>query len=354
MKILVINPGSTSTKIAIYENERQVWMAGAHIRPSQTTQFKHVNDQYDQRKAFIINALHEAGLPLKFDAVIGRGGLLKPTRGGVYEVNEAMKNDLWHAEMEHASNLGALLADDIAQMCSCRAFTADPVVVDEFIPEARLTGLAGIERRSIFHALNSKAVSRKYADSVGRRYEELNLIVIHLGGGISVSAHRQGRVIDVNNALNGEGPFSPERAGTIPSQQMAELCFSGRYTLKEIKKLLSGRGGLISLVGDNDVRNVAREAENGHEPHRTVLSAMLYNVAKQTGAMFAALRGQVDAIIITGGIAFSHYCIDMLTPQISYMAPVVVMPGEDEMGSLAANALRALRDESVLQTYPSI
>lgn len=353
MRILVINPGSTTTKIAIYENEHRVWTAGTHLRPSQIAHFNHINEQYEQRKQFILDTLSHDSIPLSFDAVIARGGILRPMRGGVYEVNEAMRHDLWHAEMEHASNLGALMADDIAQACGCRALIADPVVVDELIPEARLTGIRGIERKSLFHALNSKAVSRKYAESQGKRYEEMNIIVIHLGGGISVSAHRHGRVIDVNNALNGDGPFSPERAGTIPAEQMAEMCFSGRYTLKQVRRMLSGRGGLTSLVGDNDVRRVAAEAEKGHEPQHTALNAMLYNVAKQTGAMYAALRGQADAIIITGGIAFSQYCIDRLMPQIDYLAPVVVMPGEGEMEALALSALRVLRGEEQPQSYPS-
>lgn len=354
MRILVINPGSTSTKIAVYDDGRQVWMSGTHHKPSETARLKHVNEQYAMRMEYILSTLEHDDIPLRFDGVIARGGLLKPTRGGVYEVNEAMRRDLQYAEMEHASNLGGLLADEIARKCGCPAFIADPVVVDEMVPMARITGLAGMERKSIFHALNSKAVSRRYAQSVGKRYEELKLIVAHIGGGISVSAHCNGRVIDVNNALNGDGPFSPERAGTLPALQLAELCFSGRYTLKDVKKLLSGRGGLISLLRDNDVRNVAAKAEEGYEPYRTVVNAMMYNVAKQTGAMHVTLQGRTDAIIITGGIAFSHYCMSLLKPQVEYLAPVVIMPGENEMEALAINAFGALNGTMPVLTYPSM
>lgn len=351
MKIFVINPGSTSTKIALFIDEKPVWVAGAHHPAHELVNFRHVNEQYAYRRDFVLKLLAEAGIPLEFDAVIARGGLLKPTPGGVYAVNERMKHDLIHARMEHACNLGALIADEIARKCNCPAYIADPEVVDEFEPAARLTGIPEIERISIFHALNSKAVSRKYAASLGRHYEDLNLIVVHLGGGISVSAHRKGRVIDVNNALNGEGPFSPERAGTLPADQFAELCFSGKYTLKQVKKMLNGNGGLTAHLGTNDVVTVAQKARDGEEPYKGVLDAMLYTVAKQVGAMYVTLRGQADAIILTGGIAHSDYCVTILKEQIDYLAPVVLMPGEDEMGSLAFNALGALKGELRLQVY---
>lgn len=351
MKIFVINPGSTSTKVALYHNEQQVWVKGAHHPAQELVHYAHVNDQYEYRKQFILRLLAEAGIPLDFDAVIARGGLLKPTPGGVYVINEPMKYDLLHARMEHACNLGALIADDIASLCGCPAYIADPEVVDELQPAARLTGLPQIERISIFHALNSKAVSRKYATSLGKHYEDLNLIVVHLGGGISVGAHRRGRVIDVNNALNGDGPFSPERAGTLPADQFVELCFSGQYTLKEVKKLLNGKGGLMAHLGTTDVATISCKAEAGEEPYKGVLDAMLYTVAKQVGAMYVALSGRVDAIILTGGIAHSTYCIGLLRPQIDYLAPLVLMPGEDEMGSLAFNALGALKGELPLQVY---
>ena len=351
MKILVINPGSTSTKVAVYKDEKQLWMTGAHHPVDELSKFHHILDQLDYRRDFILSRLKEADIPLDFDAVIGRGGLLKPLRGGVYAVNEKMKEDLWNSQLEHACNLGAIIADEIASRCSCPAFIADPVVVDELRPEARLTGIPGIERKSIFHALNSKAVSRKYAASIGKKYEELNLIVAHLGGGISVGAHRKGKVIDVNNALNGEGPFSPERAGTIPAGQLVDLCFSGKYDARKIKKMLNGNGGITAHLGTNDMITIEHELDAGNRQVMKVVDAMDYTIAKQIGAMYVSLMGNVDAIILTGGIAYCKYCVDQLRQQVGYLAPVVVMPGEDELGSLAYNALGVLRGTLPLLEY---
>ncbi len=350
-KIFVINPGSTSTKLAVYENEKPIWMTGAHHPTNELARFQHINEQYEYRRDFILARLEKEGIALDFDAVIARGGLLHPTGGGVYPINEKMKHDLIHAELEHACNLGALIADDIAKMCSCPAFIADPEVVDEFEPRSRISGIPEIQRLSVFHALNSKAVSRKYAASIGKHYEDLNLIVVHLGGGISVGAHKRGRVVDVNNALNGEGPFSPERAGTVPGQQLVDLCFSGKYTKREIEKLLCGKGGLIAYLGTTDMITISSKAAEGEEPYKSVLDAMLYTIAKQVGAMFVTLKGQCDGIIITGGIAHSQYCSSILCEQIDYLAPIIMMPGEDEMGSLAYNALGALNGEMPLQEY---
>lgn len=351
MRILVINPGSTSTKLAIYEENTCVWMTGAHHPAKDLAPFHHVNEQYEYRREFILDLLRKAGIEIRFDAVIARGGLLKPTPGGVYTINERMKHDLLHSEHEHACNLGALIAEDIATLCGCPAFIADPEVVDELQPMARLTGIPEIRRISIFHALNSKAVSRRYAATLGKHYEEMNLIVAHLGGGISVSAHHHGRVIDTNNALNGDGPFTPERAGTVPANQLVELCFSGRYDERQIKKMLCGQGGLVAHLGNNDMIGIAANAEQGIEPDKSVLDAMLYNVAKHVGAMHVTLGGETDAIILTGGIMHSRYCSESLVKQVAFLAPTILMPGEDEMGALAANALGALRGELPLQTY---
>lgn len=351
MKIFVINPGSTSTKLAIYEDEKQVWAGGAHHSVKDLDKFHNPIEQFQYRLKLVYDILEKNNIPVKFDAIIARGGLLKPTPGGVYRIDDRIKYDLIHAKMEHACNLGALIADDMAGKCGCPSYIADPEVVDELIEEARLTGIPEINRISIFHALNSKAVSRKYACTIEKKYEDINLIVVHLGGGISVSAHRKGKVIDVNNALNGEGPFSPERAGTIPADQFAELCFSGKYSLREVKKMLNGKGGLIAHLGSNDVATIAEKAEAGEEPFRKVLHAMIYTVAKQIGAMYVALSGKVDAIILTGGIAYCDYCVELLKERIDYLAPIVVMPGEDEMGSLAYNAINALNGNFQLQTY---
>lgn len=351
MRILVINPGSTSTKIAVFEDEKQVWTSGAHHPGSELARFEHVIDQYAYRRDFIIDRLREGGIEMKFDAVIGRGGLLKPLRGGVYAVNERMRRDLMETRREHACNLGALMAAELAGLCGCPAMTADPVVVDELQPVARIGGLPGMERQSVFHALNQKAVARRYAASQGKRYEDMDLIVAHLGGGISVGAHRKGSVIDVNNALGGEGPFTPDRAGTLPAMQLAELCFSGRYSLKQVRRMICGGGGLVAWLGSNDMISISARAEAGEEPYRTVTDAMMYAVAKQIGSMYVVLDGHVDAIIITGGIAYSAYCMEQLRPRIAFLAAVVVMPGENEMLSLAYNALGALRGELPVAEY---
>lgn len=351
MRIFVINPGSTSTKIAVYDGEKPVWMTGTHHPISELSAFGHVYEQYGYRSDFIMKKLDEAGIRLEFDAVIGRGGLLKPLSGGVYAVNEKMKHDLIHADMEHVCNLGALFAADIADKCGCPAYTADPVVVDELRPEARFTGIPDIQRKSVFHALNSKAVSRRYASSIGRRYEDLRLIVAHLGGGISVGAHLYGQVVDVNNALDGEGPFSPERAGTLPAGQLVDLCFSGKHDIKQIKQMIRGKGGLMAHLGTNDMITISRKAEEGKEPYKGVLDAMLYTVAKQIGAMYVALSCKADAIILTGGIAYSDYCVGVLRRRIDRLAPVVLSPGEDEMGALAYNAYGVLTGRLPLKIY---
>lgn len=350
-RIFVINPGCTSTKVAVYEDETAVWTSDGLHAPEDIEKFTTVAEQYEYRKDFILNLLKEAGIPLQFDAVIGRGGLLKPLHGGVYAMNEQMKYDLNHAKHQHVCNLGCLIADEIARQCNCPAFMADPVVVDEMMTRARYTGLPFMKRESIFHALNAKAASRRYARTVGRKYEDMNLVVAHLGGGICVSAHYQGRVIDVNNALNGEGPIAPERSGTLPADQLVRLCFSGKYTQAQIMKMLAGYGGCQALLGIKDMKEISRRAELGEEPYHEVLEAMLYTVSKQIGAMAVALWGKADAIILTGGIAYSKYCVEEIKKQVAFLAPVIVMPGEGEMESLAFNALGALTGELPIQEY---
>ena len=353
-RILVINPGATSTKLAIYENEKAVWMSGAHHPTAELAAFHHSMEQHDYRMAFIRKRLADSNIDVRFDAVIGRGGLLRPLPGGVYRVNDKMKHDLINAEMDHVCNLGGLLADELARECGCPAFIADPVVVDEMQEVARYTGIPDIRRKSVFHALNSKAMARQYVASVGLKYEDVSLIVAHMGGGISISAHRKGRVIDVNNALDGEGPFSTERAGTLPAGQLVDLCFSGEYSIKQIKKMIHGRGGLTAYTGTNDMITIARDAEEGDEPTRTVLDAMLYTVAKQIGAMHVSLYGEEHAIIVTGGIAHSSYCMERLRRQIDFLAPMVVMPGENEVNSLAYNALCALTGKMEVKEYGAV
>lgn len=345
MKIFVINPGSTSTKLAVYDGGDLRWKTTLMHMADDLAQFHHPIEQFDYRNAQMMAALEEAGIGADFDAVIARGGLLQPTPGGVYVVDDGICDDLVHSPNEHACNLGALLARELAEQCGCPALIADPEVVDERMDVALITGIPEIRRCSIFHALNSKAVSRRYAESIGRRYEDMNLIIVHLGGGISVGAHDHGRVIDVNDALNGNGPFSPERAGTLPASQLVDLCFSGNYTYREIKRMINGNGGLKAYLQTTDVADIAARAAKGEEPYRQVLDAMLYSVATEVGARAVALRGRVDAIILTGGIAHSDYCVSKITEWVDFLGPVVVRAGEDELGALADNALRYLRGQ---------
>lgn len=352
MRIFVINPGSTSTKLALYtDGETLLWKHTISHPADEISAFAHVSDQFEYRMRAMYDAIAEAGIDPEFDAVVARGGLLQPTPGGVYLVNEAVRNDLINSRMEHACNLGGLMAEELAANCGCPAMIADPEVVDELMPEARITGLPELPHISIFHALNSKAVSRRYAESTGRRYEDLNLIIVHLGGGISVGAHCHGKVIDVNNALAGDGPFSPERAGTLPSDQLVELCFSGDYSRREVKKMLNGRGGLAAWLGTTDVADVAARAERGEQPYKRVLDAMLYSVAREVGARAVALRGKTDAIILTGGIAHNDYCVNTIRGWVDWIAPVEVRAGEDELGSLADNAYRYLTGSVKAMTY---
>lgn len=351
MRIFVINPGSTSTKFALYDNDKMLWKGTVQHQVDELSHFSHVNDQLDYRMDAMYKIIHDNAITPDFDVVIARGGLLKPTPGGVYPVDERVRHDLVHSDMEHACNLGGLMAHRLAATIGCPAFIADPEVVDERIPEAKLSGLPGLERKSIFHALNSKAVARRYARLNNLKYEDLDLIVVHLGGGISVGAHRHGEVIDVNNALDGDGPFSPERAGTLPAGSLVDLCFSGKYTQREIHKLLNGKGGLTAHLGINDVSEIARRAENGEQPYKLVLDSMLYIVAKHVGARAVALKGHVDAILLTGGIAHSQYCVSRLSEWIDWIAPISVRAGEDELGSLAFNAHAAMTGAIPLSTY---
>lgn len=297
--------------------------------------------------------LRKTIFPLEsLDAIIGRGGLLKPIEGGTYEINEAMLEDLKSGfRGEHASNLGGILAYDIAKDLNIRSFIVDPVVVDELQDVARISGLKGIERVSIFHALNQKAVARKHAKSLGKKYEELNLIVAHLGGGVSVGAHEKGKVIDVPNALNGEGPFSPERAGGLPVGQLIELCFSGKYTKEEIKKMIVGNGGIVSYLGTNDAREVSKRIKEGDKEAELIYYAMAYQVSKEIGACAAVLKGNVDGILITGGIAYDEEFTSWIEERVKFIAPVTIYPGEDELAALAQGGLRVLKGEEEAKIY---
>lgn len=351
-KILAINPGSTSTKIAVYTDSEPTFTASLQHSPEDLAKFEKVSDQFDWRKKLIIDTLRQNSIPLDdFSAVIGRGGIVQPIESGVYEVNDDLAYDLFHPRMQHASNLGGLIARDIADEIGVKAYIADPVVVDEMIPYARISGLPELPRESVFHALNQKAVARLYAKEQGRRYEDLNLIVCHMGGGITVSAHRRGRVIDTTNALDGCGPFSPERSGSLPPGPLIRLCFSGKYTQDELIRKVHGAGGLFAHLGTTSVPEVLDRIQE-HDLHAMlVLRAMCYTVAKEIGAMAIALRGDVDAILLTGGITHSKRVTDFLADHVNFIAPIYVYPGENELRSLAENALSVLQGETRPKTY---
>lgn len=353
-RILVINPGSTSTKIGVFDNERSVFEKTIRHDADVIQSYKSIIDQYEFRKQTILETLDQEGINIsKLSAVCGRGGLLRPIEGGTYRVNEQMLEDLRKGYAgQHASNLGGILAHEIASSLNIPAFIVDPVVVDELDPIARISGFALIERRSIFHALNQKAVARRVAKQLGKKYEELNLIVAHMGGGITVGAHKQGRVVDVNNGLDGEGPFSPERAGTVPAGDLVSLCFSGEYYREEIMKMLVGQGGLVGYLGTNDAVKVEKMIEAGNEKAKLVYSAMAYQVAKEIGAASAVLAGKVDAIILTGGLAYGKAFAKEIADRVNWIADVIVQPGENELQALAEGALRVLRGEEKEKVYP--
>ena len=353
-RILAINPGSTSTKIAVYEGETPVFLKDIKHSREKLAEFEKITDQFHFRKKLILDQLTEAEIELdSIHIVMGRGGLLKPIESGVYEVNAAMIRDLKNSPLgEHASNLGGLIADDIAKsLPGAKAFIANPVVVDEMIDLARFTGHPRFKRKSIFHALNQKAVAREHSKSVLKKYEDLNLIVVHLGGGITIGAHRRGRVIDVNQGLDGEGPFSPERSGTLPVGDLVRLCFKGEFTQTEIMTMIKGNGGLAAYTGTNSAYEVEMLAFEGDERASLVLQAMAYQVSKEIGAMATVLRGEVDGILITGGVANSKWFVSLIIERVNFIAPVHVYPGEDEMRALAFNGMRILNKEAEIKVY---
>lgn len=353
-RILAINPGSTSTKIAVYQNMNPIFVKNITHPSEQIAQFEHVADQFHFRKEIIYKELEEAEIQLdKIQAVVGRGGMLKPISSGVYQVNEAMKTDLHeHPIKEHASNLGGLIADDIASsLPNAKAYIADPVVVDELDEIARVSGHPLFKRISIFHALNQKAIARQHAKSIMKRYEDLNLIVVHMGGGVTVGAHHKGRVIDVNQGLDGEGPFSPERSGTLPTGDLVRFCFSGEYTEKEIAKMVVGAGGIVAHLGTNSAYEAEQAALNGDPKAKFILEAMAYQVAKTIGSMVPVLKGDVDAILLTGGVAHSKWITNLIIERVFKFAPVYIYPGEDEMRALAFNGLMVLKGEVEVKEY---
>lgn len=354
-KILTINPGSTSTKIAVFEDEKEVFSKTLRHSAEELSPFQTVASQFQFRKDIIVSVLKAEGIDIhSLSAIVGRGGLVKPIESGIYEVNAALVRDLEHPVMgEHASNLGGLIAQDIAREINngAKAYITDPVVVDELEPIARISGHPALKRASIFHALNQKIIARTYAKEVGKSYEELNLIVAHMGGGVSVGAHCHGRVIDVNNALDGDGPFSPERSGGLPTGALVELCYSGK-SKAEVKKMLKGEGGVVAYLGTNDMLEVENKAiADPNSEYAMVQNAMCYQIAKEIGAMATVMKGKVDAILLTGGIAYGKPITNYIREMVEFIAPVKVYPGEDEMRALAMNGLMVLRGETTPKVY---
>ncbi|CAH2716335.1 Butyrate kinase 2 [Neobacillus rhizosphaerae] len=353
-RILIINPGSTSTKIGVFDNEISIFEKNIRHEAEIINTFTNINDQYDFRKKTILETLDKEGINIsKLSAVCGRGGLLRPIQGGTYAVNDLMLKDLRSGfSGQHASNLGGIIAYEIASGLNIPSFIVDPVVVDELDPIARISGFSLIERKSIFHALNQKAVARRVAKELGKKYHELNLIVTHMGGGITVGVHKDGKVIDVNNGLHGDGPFSPERSGTVPAGDLIALCYSGEHYREEIMKRLVGQGGLVGYLGTNDAVKVEKRIEAGDVEAKLIYDAMAYQVAKEIGAASAVLSGKVDAIILTGGLAYGKGFVRSITDRINWIADVIVQPGENELQALAEGALRVLRNEEDVKMYP--
>lgn len=343
MLILVINPGSTSTKIAVYDSSTPLLVKSIAHKTQDLAQFVKATDQLAFRKGLVIDELKKNGIPFNFDAVIGRGGLTKPLSGGVYEVNGQMMNDAMNAEHQHACDLGCIIAHEIAKdIPGCRSFIADPGVTDELNDYARVCGSPLMKRICIWHALNQRAMARRYAREHNTTYENLNLIICHLGGGISIAAHDHGKAIDVNNALDGEGPFSPERAGSLPAVDLIRLCYSGKYTEDELLKRIAGHAGLTALLGTNDMIEVNKRIQNGDTEAKFYVDAMVYHIAKNIAAQAAVLYGKVDAIILTGGMANWEYLTRCIKERVEWLAPVHIYPGEDELMALAQNAMAVL------------
>ncbi len=352
--ILVINPGSTSTKIALFQGTKEIFLKNVKHSREDIDKFAKITDQFEFRKDVILDEIENSGFSKNdIGVIIGRGGLIKPVKCGVYEVNTALLKDLKKGILgQHASNLGGLIAKDISRSIKgAKAFIADPVVVDELDDIARISGHPRFERISIFHALNQKAVARQHAKSLSRNYEDMNLIVAHLGGGVSVGTHHRGKVIDVNQALDGDGPFSPERSGTLPVGSLAKLCFSGKVTYEEVKKMITGQGGYVAYVGTNDAYEIEKRANKGDKKADFIQEALAYQVAKEIGAMSTVLKGNVDAIILTGGMAYGKKLVESITERVRHISPVFVNPGENEMRALAMNALIVLKGEAEILEY---
>ena len=352
-KIFAINPGSTSTKIALFEGNQPVFSSNVAHDAEVLKQYREISDQFDYRKETILEEVEKAGVSLEgVDAFSARGGGLVSVEGGVYVVNDKL---LEHARagfsVKHPAMLGAQLADAFSKTYGGNAYVVNPPDVDEFSDLARVTGWKGVYRESRIHALNQKAVAKRYAKEAGKPYESLRLVVVHMGGGVSVGAHEDGKVVDVFSAFDGDGAFSPERAGGVPCAALVKMCFSGKYTEKEISAKLIGKGGLNSYLGTNDMREVTKRANEGDAKAAEVKQAFLLQVAKDIGAMACVLNGKVDQIVITGGIAYGEDVVAKLKERCGWIAPVTVYPGEDELLALAQGALRVMNGEEQVKQY---
>ena len=353
IKSLIINPGSTSTKIGIFEDEELKMDETLRHSTEEISKYDSIIDQKDFRKNIILDFLKEKNIDVKtFDVIVGRGGLLKPIEGGTYEVTDAVIKDLEiGVQGQHASNLGGILAREIADQIGVKAYIVDPVVVDELSDVARVSGMPDVQRTSIFHPLNQKAVARRYAKSVDKKYEDLRLVVAHLGGGVSVGAHDHGRIVDVYSAFEGDGAMSPERCGGLPTGALIRLCYSGKFSEKEMLKKATGAGGFNAYLGTNDAREVMKKIDAGDEKARLIMDAFIYQVCKDIGAQATVLKGKVDQIIITGGIAYNDRITSAMKERIGFIAPVTVYPGEDELLALAQGAIRVMNGEEKAKVY---
>ena len=353
VKSLIINPGSTSTKIGVFEDETLLFEETLRHSTEEIAQYATIFDQKDFRKNIIINLLKSKDFDMKsLGMVVGRGGMLKPIPGGTYACTDALVKDLEvGVSGQHASNLGGILAKEIADEIGVPSYIVDPVVVDEMMPIARYSGVPELPRVSIFHALNQKAVAKRYAKEVGKKYEDLNLIVVHMGGGVSVGPHKNGKVVDIFNALDGDGAFSPERAGAVPTGALVKMCFSGKYTQAEVYKKLVGNGGFNAYVGSNDMRDVEKMCAEGDTKAAEVRDAFILQMSKNIGAMATVLEGKVDQIIVTGGIAYDKYVVAKIKERCEWIAPFTVYPGEDELLALVQGGLRVLNGEEAAKEY---
>ena len=352
-KILAINPGSTSTKIAVYQDKEEIFEKTLRHSSEEIDKFEKIADQLDFRKDIIENVLKEGGINLgDLDAVVGRGGLLKPIKGGTYIVNDAMVEDLKiGVSGQHASNLGGIIARQIGDEINVPSYIVDPVVVDEMEEVARLSGVPEMPRISIFHALNQKAIGRRAAENIGKKYEDCNFLIVHMGGGITVGAHKKGKVIDNTNGLDGEGPFSPERSGGLPVGALFRACYGDEMTKDQVSKRIKGQGGVVAYLGTNDIREVEARINDGDEKAKLVYEAMIYQICKEIGAYATVLKGDIDAIILTGGIAHSAKVRDMIKERVGFLGEVLSYPGEDEMSALAEGGLRVLKGEEEALVY---